>query len=98
MQEIRSSNPPVVTGICAPNKSRARYHRSLNIFSFPFANFCFRQNTVVQDIGSSHLDVFCNLGVPLIPDKFYSLKILENTLTNEIDPLSVYSCAYNLQL
>ena len=27
MQEIRSSNP-LVTGICDPNKSRARHHRS----------------------------------------------------------------------
>ena len=33
MQEIRSSNPPVVTGICDPNKSRARHHRNIyNIF------------------------------------------------------------------
>ena len=29
MQEIRSSNPPVATGICDPNKSRTRHHRSL---------------------------------------------------------------------
>ena len=29
MQEIRSSNPPVITGICDPNKSRARHHCSL---------------------------------------------------------------------
>ena len=28
MQEIRSSNPPVVTGIFDPNKSRARHHRT----------------------------------------------------------------------
>ena len=28
MQEIRISNPPVVTGICDPNKSRAWYHRT----------------------------------------------------------------------
>ena len=28
MQEIRSSNPPVVTRICDPNKSRARHHRN----------------------------------------------------------------------
>ena len=26
MQEILSSNPPVVTGICDPNISRARHH------------------------------------------------------------------------
>ena len=29
MQKIRSSNPPVVTGICDPNKSRVRQNRSL---------------------------------------------------------------------
>ena len=33
MQEIRSSNPPVVTGICDPNKSRVRNHRSLKLAS-----------------------------------------------------------------
>ena len=33
MQEILSSNPPVVTGICDPNKSRARHHRSLELGS-----------------------------------------------------------------
>ena len=27
MQEIRSSNSPVVTGICDPNNSRAQHHR-----------------------------------------------------------------------
>ena len=33
MQEIRSSNPLVVTGVYDPNKSRARHHRSLKIGS-----------------------------------------------------------------
>ena len=33
MQEICSSYPPVVTGICDPNKSRARHHRSLKLGS-----------------------------------------------------------------
>ena len=33
MQEIRSSNPPVVAGICDPNKYRARHHRSLRLGS-----------------------------------------------------------------
>ena len=33
MEEIRSSNPSVVTGICDPNKSRARHHRSLKLGS-----------------------------------------------------------------
>ena len=35
LQEIRSSNPPVVTGICDPNKSRKRHHRNHTwIFEF----------------------------------------------------------------
>ena len=29
MQKIRSSNPPVATGICDPNKSRARHYCNL---------------------------------------------------------------------
>ena len=33
MQEIFSSNPSAVTGICDPNKSRARHHRSLKLGS-----------------------------------------------------------------
>ena len=33
MQEIHSSNPPVVTGICDPNKSQAQQHRSLKLGS-----------------------------------------------------------------
>ena len=33
MLEIRSSNPPVVTGICDPNKSRARHHCSFKLGS-----------------------------------------------------------------
>ena len=31
MQEIRSSNPPVVTGICDPSKSRARHYRNCDL-------------------------------------------------------------------
>ena len=31
MQESRSSNPPVVTGICDPNKSGARHHRYMTL-------------------------------------------------------------------
>ena len=31
MQEIRSSNSHMNTGICNPNKSRARHHRSLKL-------------------------------------------------------------------
>ena len=33
MQEIRSSNPPVVAGICDPNKYWARHHCSLKLAS-----------------------------------------------------------------
>ena len=31
MQEIHRSNPPVVTGICDPNKSWAQQHHSLKL-------------------------------------------------------------------
>ena len=31
MHKICSSNPPVVTGICDPNKSQAQHHRSLKL-------------------------------------------------------------------
>ena len=41
MQDIRSSNPPEVTGICDSNKSRARHHRSLS--AFDFIGGCIRQ-------------------------------------------------------
>ena len=30
MQEARSSNPPVITGVCDRSKSRAGHHCSLN--------------------------------------------------------------------
>ena len=33
MQDIRSPNPPVVTGICDPNESPARHHCSLKLGS-----------------------------------------------------------------
>ena len=33
MLKICSSNPPVVTGICDPHKSRARHHCSLKLGS-----------------------------------------------------------------
>ena len=33
MQEICSSDPPVVTGICDPNKSRTQHHLSLKLDS-----------------------------------------------------------------
>ena len=33
MQQIRRSNRSVVTGICDPNKSQARHHRSLELDS-----------------------------------------------------------------
>ena len=35
MQEVRSSNPPMVTEICDPNKYRARHHgNDKGFFSF----------------------------------------------------------------
>ena len=33
MQDIRSSNPQMVTGICDPNKYPGRHHRSLKFGS-----------------------------------------------------------------
>ena len=42
MQEIRSSNSPVVAGICDPNKSRARHHHSLKLGSkLKYLNYCY---------------------------------------------------------
>ena len=55
-QEIRSSNPPVVTGICDPNKARARHHynlklglklKYLKILIFSFKNI-FKMLTVLR--------------------------------------------------
>ena len=49
MQEIRSSNPPVVTGICDPNKSGARHHRSCEkMFTLGKENECFRNENKKQ--------------------------------------------------
>ena len=31
MQDICSSDPPVVTGICDPNKSQTRHHHGLKL-------------------------------------------------------------------
>ena len=70
----------------------------LNIFCFSFGNACFFIVVQLQDIGSSHLEVFSNLGVPPISDKSYSLRILENTLANgyynikQIPPFSKLVC------
>ena len=58
MQEIRTSIPPVVAGICDPNKSWARHHNSLklaskltylnegtcNYFKEQQAKYCFKDN------------------------------------------------------
>ena len=33
MQDIHSSNPPVVTGICDPSNSRARHHRTVTLLT-----------------------------------------------------------------
>ena len=49
MQEIRSSNPPVVTGICDPNKSRARHHRTY-VFFFFVLDIIYKNNKIVSAI------------------------------------------------
>ena len=51
MQEIRSSNPPVVTGICDPNKSRARHHRK-NYSTFN--NNCCHQIQATERVGDTN--------------------------------------------
>ena len=59
MQEIRSPNLPVVTGMCDPNKSRARHHRknmkqlkngqfSVSEKLVPIRNWCPRKDKVSQ--------------------------------------------------
>ena len=40
MQEFRNSNPPVVMGICDPNKSRTRHHCKLIVVLSMYTNKC----------------------------------------------------------
>ena len=50
MQEIRSSNPPVVTGIFDPYKSPARHHRSFKLgWKLKYLNIigCYMKETLV---------------------------------------------------
>ena len=46
MQEICSSNPPVVAGICDPNKSRVWHHDSLTPFNFADMHFLTKIKTL----------------------------------------------------
>ena len=50
MQEIRSSNSPVVTGICDPNKSR---HNIIAIFSLVSACFRFTEISYFPNFSSN---------------------------------------------
>ena len=61
MREIRCSDLPMVTGICDPNKSRARHHRSywfhLKFFlndSFIYKTFQYLQTALLK-IGENGL-------------------------------------------
>ena len=58
----------------------------LSIFPFSFANACFRQNIVfqLQDVGSSHLEAFSNLGVPPISDKSYNRTLSSVKVTQQV--------------
>ena len=50
-EEICSSNPPVVTGICDPNKSRALHHRSTKIpflLGFAIKVVCWHRHQTVK--------------------------------------------------
>ena len=57
MQEICSSDPPVVTGICDPNKSRAQHHLSLKLDSelkYFNINHCNRLNILNKHTQHTH--------------------------------------------
>ena len=48
MQEIRSPNPPVVTGICDPNKFRARHHRRNHLWFYYSYNDSIGRSTMTN--------------------------------------------------
>ena len=50
MQEICSSNPPVLTGICDPNKPRARHHCKISNVSNLIKKTDY--NTKINEIGN----------------------------------------------
>ena len=61
MQEIRSSNSPVVTAICDPNKSRAWHHSSLKPGSkIKYLNIDQLLNVILK---ASYCEIFKNLKV-----------------------------------
>ena len=69
MQEIRSSKPPVVTGICDPNKSRARHHRSnCYIVTTTFCETCMRNLDEINCIFIMfYFKVFLKLPITHVP-------------------------------
>ena len=70
MQEIRNSNPPVVTGICNPNKSRARHHRSLKLGSkLKYLNMAERMDKQDQNFNSSMARLNINRIITFSTDK-----------------------------
>ena len=72
MQGIRSSNPPVVTGICDLNKSRACHHRSLKFGSkLKYLNLSnIFEGVFLQKYRSGRPEVFLRKGVLKICCKF----------------------------
>ena len=68
MQEIRSSNPPVVNGICGSNKSRARHHRSANQYN--------NRSFLVAYITSIKVARVVKLKSPFMEWFFYNLVML----------------------
>ena len=62
MQEIRSSKPPMVTGICDPNKSRARHHRRY----IKYFNYLFDNLTIYSPIINAGLGVRKGVGIRFI--------------------------------
>ena len=53
--QIRNSNPPVVTGICDSNKSRARYHRIFGFINSDI-NYSRKHRTKVYSNISSNIE------------------------------------------
>ena len=102
MQEIRSSNSAVVTGICDPNKSWTRHHLSLNygsklkylnIATLP-RNFCKKLIKNTKRIYYNDPDIrkvtgnrtFWKAVVLLFSNKFSRNKKINLTEKNEIIP------------
>ena len=60
MQDIHSWNPPVVTGICDPNKSRAQHHHRNPIFINIYLKICILLKSKWHVSGLPFIALFSN--------------------------------------